>query len=119
VDIVITKDNFQTLADVVIADLTRPNLVQRASMMTTHASTIVARNKAQSYIERALEGDFIPLAIETYDCLHPCFDSFFTFCVHVYIARHQQTSLVPSMFMSHYRQQVLIALQRAQTITIV
>jgi hypothetical protein len=51
VDIVITRDSFQTLAVVVIADLTCPNLVQCASTMTTHASTTVAQDKAQSYIE--------------------------------------------------------------------
>ncbi len=76
------------------------------------------QNKTQSYVEQTLGNDFIPLAIETYSYLHPCFDSFLISCVHAYIVRHQQTSLVPSMHIYHYRQQMSIALQRAQAITI-
>jgi hypothetical protein len=53
-----------------------------------HAVTIAAQDKAQSYTKRTLEDDFIPLPKETYDCLHPCFDSFLTSCVHASIARH-------------------------------
>jgi hypothetical protein len=48
-DIVIIRDNFRTLADVVIANPTCPNLVQHASMTTLHATTIVVQNKPQSY----------------------------------------------------------------------
>ncbi len=39
-------------------------------------------------------------------------------CVHVSITCHQHTSLVPLMFIYYYRQQVSIALQRAQSIMI-
>ncbi len=61
----------------------------------------VAQDKAQSYTKQVSKNDFIPFAIETYGCLHPCFDSFVTSCIHAYTIRHQQTSLVPSMFISH------------------
>jgi len=87
-------------------------------MMTTHATIAVIKDKAQSYTKRASRNDFIPLAIETYDCFHPCFDSFLTSCIHACIICHQQTSLVPSMFISHYRERMSIALQHVQTITI-
>jgi hypothetical protein len=40
-DIVIIRDCFHTLTDVVIIDPTHTNLVQHASMMITHAMTIV------------------------------------------------------------------------------
>ncbi len=43
-DIVITRDGFQTLVDIVIANSTRTNLVQCAST-TTHAIIIAAQNK--------------------------------------------------------------------------
>jgi len=46
------------------------------------------QNKTQSYVEQTLGNDFIPLAIETYSYLHPCFDSFLISCVHAYIVRH-------------------------------
>jgi len=99
-DIVITIDCFWTLANVVIADLIHTNSVQHV-MMTMHASRVVAQDKARSYIERMPGDDFIPLAIKTHGCLHPHFDSFFISCVQASIVRHQQTSLVPSMFISY------------------
>jgi hypothetical protein len=47
-DIVITKDGFQTLTDVVIANLIRKDLVQQTSTTTIHA-TIATQDKARSY----------------------------------------------------------------------
>ncbi len=88
-DIVITIDCFRTLANVVIADVIHTDSVQHV-MMTTHASRVVAQDKARSYIERTPGDDFIPLAIETHGCLHPHFDSFLTSCVQASIVRHQQ-----------------------------
>lgn len=87
-------------------------------MMTTHAVTIITQDKARSYIEQASRNDFILLAIEISNCFHPHFDFFLIFCIHAYITRHQQTSLVPLIFISHCRQRVSIALQCAQAITI-
>jgi hypothetical protein len=46
VDVVITRDNFCTLANVVIADLTRIILVQHALMMVAHVATIAIQDKA-------------------------------------------------------------------------
>jgi hypothetical protein len=45
VDIVITKDDFRTLVDVVIVDPTCTNLVQHVST-TTHAIIVVAQDNA-------------------------------------------------------------------------
>jgi hypothetical protein len=81
-DIVITRDCFWTLA-------IHPDAVQHV-MTTTHASRVVAQDKAWSYIERTPGDDFIPLTIETHGCLHPHFDSFLTSCVQASIVRHQQ-----------------------------
>jgi len=88
-DIFITKNSFHTFANVVVIDLTHIDLVQRASTMIVHASIVAVQDKAQSYIERTLRDDLIPLAIKTYNCFHPHFDSFLNFCVHAYIAHHQ------------------------------
>jgi hypothetical protein len=44
-----------------------------------HDVTIIAQDKARSHIEQMPRNDFIPLAIKTYDCLHPPFDSFLFF----------------------------------------
>jgi len=73
------------LANVVIVDLICRDLVQYVSTMTTHVITIVAQDKARSYIEQALGDDFIPLAIEAYGYFHLRFDFFLTSCVHVNI----------------------------------
>jgi hypothetical protein len=40
-DIVITKNGFQTLVNVVIIDLTCTYLVQRVLTMTTHVTTLM------------------------------------------------------------------------------
>jgi hypothetical protein len=69
-DIVITRDDFWTWSDFVIANPTRTNLVQGVSTTTTHVTTIVVQDKTQSYIERMVGDDFIPLAIDLW--LFPC-----------------------------------------------
>jgi hypothetical protein len=66
VDIHITRDDFWTLMDIVIVDLTCANMVQRALMTTTHVMIMAIYKKAQSYVERALGDDFIPFAIKMY-----------------------------------------------------
>jgi intracellular septation protein A len=76
------------LANLVIANPTFIDLVQHVLTITMNVAIIVVQNKARSYTERVLGDDFIPLAIETYDCIHFHFDSFFIFCVHANIARH-------------------------------
>ncbi len=88
-DIFIIKNSFQTLVDIIIADLTHLDLVQHVLTTIVHATIVVVQDKTWFYTERTLGDDFIPLAIETYSCLHPHFDSFLTICVHAYVARHQ------------------------------
>jgi hypothetical protein len=51
------------LMDIVIVDLTRIDMVQRALMMTTHAMMMVVQENAQSFFKRALSDDFIPLLL--------------------------------------------------------
>jgi hypothetical protein len=60
--------------DVVIANPTCTNMVERTSTTTTHAMMMVAQEKTWLYIEQAPSDDFIPLAIaiETYG-LHSLF----------------------------------------------
>ncbi len=67
-DIITTRNNFQTLTNVIIVNPTGIDLVQCASMTTMHAITDVIQKKAQSYTKQTIGNDFIPLAIETYNC---------------------------------------------------
>jgi hypothetical protein len=115
-DILITKYDFRTLMDVIIVDPTCINMVQRTSTIITHLAMMATKKKTRSYAKRALGDDFIPLVIETYVCFHYRFDSFLTTCAHTIIACHQWSFLIPSMFVSHYRQHVSIVLQHAQAI---
>ncbi len=50
VDIVITRNDFWTLANVVIVALTCTDLVQHALLIIAHAITIAVQNKIQFYI---------------------------------------------------------------------
>ncbi len=70
VNIIITKDNFRTLMDVVITISTHTNLVQHASTMIMHATIVIVQNKTQFYTERAPRDHFILLTIETYNGFH-------------------------------------------------
>jgi hypothetical protein len=45
VDILITKDNFWTLINVIINDLTHTDMVQKALTTITHAMMMVAKEK--------------------------------------------------------------------------
>jgi hypothetical protein len=57
--------------------------------MTTQVTMMVVQKKTQSYVKQTLGDDFIPFAIETYGCVHFCFDSFLTACAQTTIACHQ------------------------------
>jgi hypothetical protein len=79
-DILITKNGFQTLMDVIITNPIYIDMVQQTLTTTIHVVMMVAQENTRSYVERALGNDFIPLSIETYGCLHSHHDSFFTTC---------------------------------------
>jgi hypothetical protein len=61
-DILITKDNFWTLMDIVITNTTHTYIVQWMST-TTHATIMVVQKKTQSYVEWTSCDDFIPLSM--------------------------------------------------------
>jgi hypothetical protein len=113
-DIVITKNGFQTLMDIVIADLTHTNMVQQILTMMTNAMMMVVQEMTQSYVERAPSDNFIPFAIEMYGCFH----SFLTAYAHTIIVHHQWFYLVPLMFVFYYQLHMPITLQCAQAIVI-
>jgi len=81
-DILITRDDFRTLMDIIIVDSTHTNMVQWTLTTTTHVVMMATQEKTWSYIERALGNDFIPFVIKTYRCCHFHFDSFFWLLVH-------------------------------------
>jgi hypothetical protein len=50
-NILITRDDFQTLMDIIIVDLTRTYMVQRTSTTATHVTMLAVKKKTQSYNE--------------------------------------------------------------------
>jgi hypothetical protein len=50
VDILITKDSFHTLMDIVVIDPTHTNMVQQA-LTTSHVVMMATQKKTHSYIE--------------------------------------------------------------------
>jgi hypothetical protein len=89
--------------DVVIVNPICIDLVLCVLTMISHTIIFLAQNKTRHYIKPMLGNDFIPLVIETSNCLHPHFDSYVISCVHVNITHHQHTSSVPLMFIPYYR----------------
>jgi hypothetical protein len=63
---------------------------------------VVAQEKTQSFVEWTQDSDFIPFAIETYGCLHFCFDSFLIACAQTTITHHQWSFLILSMLIFYY-----------------
>jgi hypothetical protein len=100
--ILITKDDFWILMDIVIADLIHTDMVQWTSMMTSHVAMMVVQEKTWSYVKRTPSDDFIPFDIERYGCFHSCFDSLLIACAQTTIVCHQRSSLVPSMLVYYY-----------------
>jgi len=66
VDILIIKDGFWTLMDVVIADVIHTNMMQWTLMTTTQIMMMAVREKTWWYAKWTLGDDFIPFVIETY-----------------------------------------------------
>ncbi len=86
--VIITRDYFWILADVVFTNPIHTNLVQHASTMTMHVTIVVVQNKTWFSIEWTLGDDFIPFATKIYSFFHLHFDSFYIFYVHVNITCH-------------------------------
>ena len=59
----------QTLVDIVVADPTRRDLVERAVRQALVAATDAKRRKESHYRDRAAGTKFVPFALETYGAL--------------------------------------------------
>jgi ABC-type transport system involved in cytochrome bd biosynthesis fused ATPase/permease subunit len=92
-------------------------MVQRTSTMIAHATMMTAKKNTMIQVKRTQNDDFILFAIETYECFHFHFDSFFTTYAQTIITCHQQSFLIffnaclilliihihnPIMYINHY-----------------
>ncbi|KAL3682484.1 hypothetical protein R1sor_000506 [Riccia sorocarpa] len=79
---------------------------------------LAAQAKVRDYADRDPSDDFIPLALETYGCLHPRFDAFIVQCAHDMLSRSSHIPLPPSLLITSYRQRIAVALQRSHALAI-
>jgi len=69
-NIVLTKNDINTLADIIIANLTRANLFPRSYITQGFDAFDVAQVKERSYCNWHPTNQFLPLVIEVFGCLH-------------------------------------------------
>jgi hypothetical protein len=76
VDIVFTKCDICTLADVVIVDPTQANLLPQSCVTQRFVAFDTIESKEMNYCNRHPIDQFFPLVIEIFGCLHKHADMF-------------------------------------------
>jgi hypothetical protein len=80
VDIVLTKDGIRTLVNVVIANPTWADLLPWSCATQGFVTSNATQTKKQSYRDRHLINQFLPLVVEVFGCLHKQADMFLHNC---------------------------------------
>lgn len=111
VDLTMFRDGRRTLADVVVADPLRQDLVSQASSRIGVAASRAAATKEEKYAGRPASDAFLPLAVEVFGRLHPQFDGLLRQAARDILSR---TGASLSVLTTHFRQRILVTLQRAQ-----
>ena len=114
VDIVISDAAVgQFLVDIVVADPTRQDLVERAARHDLVAATDAERRKETHYGDRAAGTKFVPFALETYGALSGRSDRLLVECAT--LASRESAGPGPSISLlcTWFRQRLSIALQRS------
>ena len=102
-----------TLVDIVVADPTRRDLVERAARHDLVAATDAERRKEAHYRDRAAGTKFVPFSLETYGALSNRSDRFLVECATLASRESAGSGLFISLLCTWFRQRVLIALQRS------
>ena len=104
-----------TLVDIVVADPTRRDLVERAARNDLVAATDAERRKEAHYRDLAAGTIFVPFALETYGVLSNRSDRFLVECAT--LASRESSGSWPSISLlcTWFRQRVSIASQRSLT----
>ena len=114
VDIVISDAAAgHTLVDIVVADPTRRDLVERAARHDLVAATDAERRKETHYRDRAARTKFVPFALETYGALSDRSDRFLVECATLASRECSGSGPSVSLLCTWFRQRVSIALQRS------
>ena len=114
VDIVISDAAVgHTLVDIVVADPTRRDLVERAFRHDLVAATNAERRKEAHYRDRAARTKFVPFALETYCALSDRSNRFLVECATLASRESLGSGPSISLLCTWFRQRVSIALQRS------
>jgi hypothetical protein len=70
VDIVFTKNDIHTLIDIIIANPTWTNLLVQSYATTRFVASTATQAKEKNYCDWHPIDQFLPLAIEVFECLH-------------------------------------------------
>ena len=107
-----------TLVDIVVADPTRRDLVERAARQDLVAATDAERRKETHYQDRAARTIFVPFALETYGALSDRSDRFLVECATLASRESAGSGPSVSLLCTWFRQRVSIALQRSLALAI-
>ena len=102
-----------TLVDIVVADPTRRDLVERAARHDLVAATDTEWRKESHYHYRAAGTKFVPFALETHGALSDRSDRFLVECATLASRECAGSGLSISLLCTWFRQRVSIALQRS------
>ena len=102
-----------TLVDIVVADPTRRDLVERAARQDLVAATDAERRKESHYRDRAAGTKFVPFALGTYGALSNRSDRFLVECATLASRECARSGPSMSLLCTWFRKIVSIALQRS------
>lgn len=114
VDLTMVRDGHRTLADLVVANPLRHDLIDIASTTAGAAASRAATTKEAKYTARAPSDTFLPLAIEMFGRLHHPFDGLLRQAARDIHGRMGPTGPPLSILTTHFCQRISVALQRAQ-----
>jgi hypothetical protein len=113
-DLTLIRDGRRTLADVVLANPLRQDIVGPASSQAGIAATRAVITKEEKYAARAPSDSFLPLAVEIFGRLHHQFDGLLRQAARDIHARVGSSGTSISVLTTHFRQRISVTLQRAQ-----
>ena len=102
-----------SLVDIVVADPTRRDLLERAARHDLVAATDAKRRKETHYRDRAAGTKFVPFALETYGGLFDRSDRFLVECATLASRECAGSGPTISLLCLWFRKSVSIALQRS------
>ena len=101
------------MVDIIVADLTRSDLVERAARLDLISATNAERRKETHYRDRAKGTKIVPFALETYGALYNRSDRFWVECAKLASRECAGSRSSISLLCTWFRRRVSIASQRS------